>query len=479
MSFPLADPPNDDESCYDLKTNWFEKPGSNYTIDRVFDTEISPSTLLRPEARRIEYVIPPSSFCTDLSQCTLDFCISIVDENGAALPPCSQPTAEVPERAAVAADPSADPPILAQPFQARVPATPGFAGVSLENMVTGTLVKCLDFRINQVSLSPLHNTAPYIAYISTLLNFSSEARGSRLENVGWCDEKDLHNTDYRGYDGFAKRLKWTEDNKYFYCSTALFVGMAMQPRLLIPLTTVNIDLDLCSDEFLLRTSIPNRKFQYRIMKASLNCRRVKLTDSFQAKMEAKLLQNPAVYPQDILNCKTNMISRGQLSFSWTDCFNTFLPNFCIVALIRQDYVSNYLYSPYSFQPNNVSNIQINLDGSVVPSRSFQLNYQSGPTQNWLRAYLSLYRGTTQWDNVSSFIDYERFAQFFTLYLFEFNSSESGWCRDVLPIKRLEPATLNIDFSTDTNDVLKVILFSSSTEIVEITSQRTVLKNFVL
>ena len=113
----------------------------------------------------------------------------------------------------------------------------------------------------------------------------------------------------------------------------------MQPRLLIPLTTVNIDLDLCSDEFLLRTSIPNRKFQYRIMKASLNCRRVKLTDSFQAKMEAKLLQNPAVYPQDILNCKTNMISRGQLSFSWTDCFNTFLPNFCIVALIRQDYVS--------------------------------------------------------------------------------------------------------------------------------------------
>ena len=116
---------------------------------------------------------------------------------------------------------------------------------------------------------------------------------------------------------------------------------------------------------------------------------------------------------------------------------------------------------------------------MVPSRSFQLNYQSGPTQNWLRAYLSLYRGTTQWDNVSSFIDYERFAQFFTLYLFEFNSSESGWCRDVMPIKRLEPATLNIDFSTDTNDVLKVILFSSSTEIVEITSQRTVLKNFVL
>ena len=479
MSIQLGDPPSDDNSCYDISTNFFEKPPSVYTIERVFDTVVAPSTLLRKSDRRIEFSLPASSFATDLSRMTVEFCLAIVDGDDNALPACSKPTAAQAAVAAVPANPAADPPVVAVPAKPAVAATPGFTGCAFEQFFSSCLIRNLDMRINNVSVSPLHNTYPYISYIASLMSYTAETRGSRLEAGGWVDELDLKNTDFAGYDAYAKRLKFTENNKYAFVTSSLFLPLCMQSRLLLPLCSINLDMDLVSDEFILRTGETNPSFKYQVIKASLNCRRVKLADNFQQKMEAQLVKTPAIYVTDVLNCKTNIIARGNLSFQWSDCFGSFLPSYAIVGLIRQSNVSNYACSPFCFEPLGVSSIQFNLDGATVPSRSFELNYADGPTKQHMRAYQAIFRGATQWENVSSFIDYERFCSYFTLYVFEFGTEPSTHCRDTLPVKRLEPAQLSIDFSTDQNDVIKVFLFTSSTEIIEITSQRTVLKNFVM
>ena len=96
---------------------------------------------------------------------------------------------------------------------------------------------------------------------------------------------------------------------------------------------------------------------------------------------------------------------------------------------------------------------------------------------WLRPWLSLFRGLPQWTDIGSYIDYEKFKTYYTMFTIEFQ--DEPFCRDSLSIKKMCPVTLNIEFTDNQNEVLKVYLFSISTEEIQITSQRTVMKNFIM
>lgn len=135
-------------------------------------------------------------------------------------------------------------------------------------------------------------------------------------------------------------------------------------------------------------------------------------------------------------------------------------------------------SPFLFKPHNVTSLKFLMDGSVAPSRPFTPNFAEGPNQNYTRCFLSLFRGLSQFDQSYNFIDYERYKEFFTLYVVDFNEDISG-CREHLSSKRLSTCSLQIDFLDNSNDNLKVVVTTLSTEELSIDSQRNIYKSFVL
>ena len=321
MAFPLADPPSNAETCLDERLDFFTRPETKYVIERTFDCTIAPKSLLRPEDRRLEFEIPISSFFTDLSRLNIEWVLSIVDADGNALNNVRQAVAEIP-----AAD-----------GNPRVPAVTAYTACGFEQQIAQSIMKQVDFRINGTSLAPLHNNYFISAYIGTLLNYSQTSRTSYLEGkVGWFDEKNLEETTGIGFDGHARRVKLTDGGKKLYCSSAFFVGICQQSKLLLPLCTINIDIDLNDNATVLRSGETNPQFKYKVEKAEICCRRVKMLDSYQQQIETKLLKNPAIYTMDIINTKSNIIPRGVMSYKWSDPFSSsFLPSMCIVMLTKQ------------------------------------------------------------------------------------------------------------------------------------------------
>ena len=114
-------------------------------------------------------------------------------------------------------------------------------------------------------------------------------------------------------------------------------------------------------------------FRIKLHKAQLNVRHIKVLDSWQQSFEQQLIKKNAEYILDVYSTISYVIHRGMLTYSIHDVLNTsFLPNFVIVALCKQDVSQgSYTASPFCFETNGVQSLYFTLDGFQLPSRVFK------------------------------------------------------------------------------------------------------------
>ena len=205
-------------------------------------------------------------------------------------------------------------------------------------------------------------------------------------------------------------------------------------------------------------------FRIKLHKAQLNVRHIKVLDSWQQSFEQELIKKNAEYILDVYSTISYVIRRGMLTYSIHDVLNTsFLPNFVIVALCKQDVSQgSYTASPFCFETNGVQSLYFTLDGFQLPSRVFKPVFAEGASQNYTREYLSLFSGSSQFSQTASFIDYDKFGEHYCLFLVNFNQPSK--CRDKITAKKMTTCSLTIDFVNDSNDPLKMYIFSQQTQL---------------
>ena len=461
MSILVGSPPTvAGESCLDEKLNFFDNPGISYVIEKEIDIIVPPITPITETDKQISFYIPGSSYFLDLSQLMLELELQVQNADGS--------NVRAPQAAVEAV--VGPPPVAAIPY---------YASCTVENSIATTIIRDCDMRINNVSTSPVHGLYAQTHFLINTLSYSQEFRNNRLELAGYEDEANFLSVDIAGYDRHAKYLEKTANGRRLFVMTALLTPLSTQKKLLVNLCNVNIDFTLNSDAFCLRSGDANPNYRLALKKAELNVRKIKVIDSWVANFEAKLLKNPVSYTVQIVNCKTYTLPANILTYTMSDCFNSFLPSSCFVALQRQELANgSYVGSPFSYQPNRVSSLHFNIEGQSYPSRPFKPVWADGNNQNYTREYLALYRGFNQWQDVPLGINYAKMKNFHALYAINFDD-DTTFCRDVMPVKKVSVANLQIDFRSANNGVLKLFLFFFSTEQIKIDSQRQVYKNFVM
>ena len=354
----------------------FNPPIIDSTVTRIFDEEFFPVAPLGLHSRQLTFNCPACASFTDLQQTQLELDVKIVLANGNALPP------------AVAEGATA------------------YLSAGFENNPIGTLFRDLDIRVSGVSLSPMNNTYGYLHYLQTVLFFQKDARSSKLERQGYYDQVDP--TAFSVFDattGFGLRYDYTKESHLYQISGGIAHGLFQQPRLLPPMTPLDLNFFLADPSFAINSSVPNANMVFQIVAARLVIKRVDALDSLQQSFETRLMREPAIFPIVHSRIKTWVIPKNLASFQIPDLFGgSFLPKMCIFGLVDQsNSQGNYAASPFGFMPHNVKDLYLQVGATRLPSLSFDLSY--GDTNpRCLRAFSALYGNDNYLKDCGTYID---------------------------------------------------------------------------
>lgn len=166
-----------DVGCEDERLDLFSVPQTTHLYERVYDFCVSPQQPITGFQRQIDFLIPPSSYWTDLQHLMIEWEISIVQADGTALPNARAAVAAsalVPARSEIPADQPGGP-FPAQPAIPAVAAVTEYASAAVENSIASTLIKQIDFQMNQVNVSSLtgnYAVTHYLLQVSLYSCFS-------------------------------------------------------------------------------------------------------------------------------------------------------------------------------------------------------------------------------------------------------------------------------------------------------------------
>ena len=426
----------------------FSQAPVDITLDRYFEEIILPDSPLTRQTRQISFKSLPTNAFTDISQSRLEITVKLIMPGGGNIPQ-QQP----PDHAA---------------------ANPGAGFI---NNVLSSMFKELDLRISNTSVSPMTALYPFTAYFVNLLGFQEDAVETKLSQRGWVKEQDSDNFDAFGTDGFANLAKFTQASHEWTLSGPIHHGLTHQPRLLIPMLPISVNLTLSDAAFAIKSGVANANQEFEITNAQLIMKRVVVNPSIQAGIESRLLRSPCLYPIKHIRTKSYLINNNLSSFTVADVFaGSFVPRSVHLALVPQaNVVGSRITSPFKFAHNSVRDMYFQIGALRCPSIPWDVNYAADP-QQFVRVYNALFAGTGQ--NSDDGIQFKQslFASNFNIWTFDFSQDDTP---ESFRPKQISSVLFHVSFVRPVPATLQLIIFQTSEEVLSIDSSRNVMVNFPL
>ena len=446
MATPLTiNPPylDKDAICEDALFDMFKQESKSDIIDRVTQFTVSPSPPLRDTDKNIRFKIEPCQDFLWTCETLLETEISLLKADGTPVPPASAATAEA----------------------------AAYASAGFINNISNSIIRTMEVRLNDTLISEMSPYYSEISYLLTILGYDKAVLKTKKELAGFYIDSNPGTLDLlTTTSGFYTRSLLTQNGQRYRTLTPLFSPFFAQGRALIPMCTLDIQLFLHPVEYCVKSAVTNGAFQYKVHNARLLCKKIRTTSDFQLSLEKRLQSSNARYPLDNFLMKSYIINEHTPQYVCQDLFqSSFLPNRAYVC-ISKNITPAYGTSPFDFQPESVSDIFLTLNGEKCPSIPFDLNYAGGQIA---RAYASHF--ASQWDDSSLMFDMNMMKNHYSIYCFSLFQPPD--CLYNTRTKALASCQLTIHFSNAQNPTLRVFILSLSTEVLEITHNRTVIKNY--
>ena len=444
------------EECISGSLDLFSPPFMETVIDSCYFTEYTPTNAISDSANSIGFQIPASDDLIDLSESLVQVKVKITKQNGQ----------DLDAFIAGGAGNSAN--------------SVGFIQSPLTSMFSSVVI-----RVNDQLISDSFNTYGYLSYFQNLLNFSADARRTRLSLLGWYDDTNPNaNAAHTGSSasGFKTRAGLTALSHVATFVGPIYHGLFNQSRYLVPFTPLTLEWIKAQASFCLKSNANAPTFIYKIESMKLFLRKIKIKPSYKLSLESKLLKEPAIYPIRQAYVKPFFLDQNQKQCSFENIFqNRSLPSYAAVALVTQDnYRGAYGTSPYQFDHFSLTSLKITVDNESYPTPTpFMPNYDSADRPDWSREYLALQAGGVK-VNEGLGITYNAFkTSGYTIYAFNFGR-ENSIAQDHISPKKNGSARLDISFaSTSVNPALTLLLYVESDEMLQIDGNRKVFRDYFL
>ena len=326
---------------------------------------------------------------------------------------------------------------------------------TLHSLFSQITVSLKDHNITQPN-----SAYPYRSYIENLLNYSGGAKATWLKAEGWALDE-ATKFDNNGNSAIAVRRLPLRDGAVAELKGRLHSDIFFQPRLLPSQVDIRITLTQARPEFSVISFDASKTYEVKIVEATLNVRKVKLTPQRQLAFEQTLVKTPARLPITYTTMKSCSIGTGLTTYNQDGLFTGTLPTLVVLGLVENAaYSGAYDKNPFNFQHFNLNSIVLNVNGRSVPTRPLTPDFGTGHVVD---CYETLFAAVgakfDNWDNDITMNDYKNGC---TLYCFNLtpddcphnNAVQTGAVDLRMRFGRALPATVSlVCYATYENSVL--------------------------
>ncbi|XP_035204927.1 uncharacterized protein F54H12.2-like [Stegodyphus dumicola] len=274
-----------------------------------------------------------------------------------------------------------------------------------------------------------------------------------------------------GNEGFNKRAEFFKLSAALDMIGRLHLDLFHQERLLLNLVDVKLKLIRSKPEFCLMAE--NGDYKVALEHVSLFVRKVHVSPAVSLGHAKALEKGSAKYPIQRVLCKVFSIPQGNMSFVQDNVFVGQMPKRIIVACLDNDALNgNYKKSPFEFKHYHMNFIGVYVDGQPLPYNPVEPNFDQN---NYIRAFQSLFLGTTNREDRGIDISREDYAKGYTLFAFDLSPDLCDG--EHFNLIRHSNLRLEVKFGVALEQTISVLVYAEFESVLEINKSRTVLSDF--
>ena len=356
---------------------------------------------------------------------------------------------------------------------------------TLINNALHSLVKQSTIELNEALVTEQSDTQAYNAHITTLLNFTEQAKKSCLTKALYDKDTARHmdevdNTSENNW-GLKKRGGFTSGSAEVGLVGVPLCDLFNTDKLLLDNMEIKIKIDLNSDDFVLMSGEEANDCKLKLVSSTLRVRTVRVADS--TKLEhLKIIQGgsgqkalPTIYTLTKTPTHSRIIPSGVLNHTKTDLFNGLIPQCIIFGMVQNDAFNGSLArNPFNFQLFGLDAVRVTDNGEEMPYSVIDL---TGGKR--IDGHNTLFSGSGDM-NCGHGIDIVRedWEGGYALVRLDTTPAGSGHPDHLIP-RRSGNVNLYLKFGTPTPTVLNLIVYAEFQNHLEIDRNRRVVYDLSL
>lgn len=255
----------------------------------------------------------------------------------------------------------------------------------VNNFIHSTLSR-ITYQLNDASLGDSASKSyAYRSYFDNILSFSKEAKQQSLKYHGFIRDTTNKFDDVEKVrannlnDGFKDRAVLFCTSNFFHFSVKLRIDLANIDQLLQPGVQLRFEIERNSDAFALLSDVgDDETYEFQIKDVSIEFDKLIPTESYLKHFESSIGSKKNIYSFDRCQILNFNYPSGINDLSIYSLFHTDkLPTYLIFTLLKDDaFLGDIKRNPYKFEPFNVKEFYLLVNGISFPTQPIKLDIDS-------------------------------------------------------------------------------------------------------
>ena len=359
------------------------------------------------------------------------------------------------------------------------PSTPGDPAnwnVALVNDVLNSLFSKIDVSLNGTMVSDSNPYSSYKSVLSHLVAAPWEAKKTHLRLRGYYEDSAQGSASNDDNAGWKWRKELTSDGKKATLIGPINSEFFQQPRPLIPRVPMTVVFHRNENNWVLfKSSDNNKTYKITISNPELHIRRLKIDPEYSLALEEALQSDNVRYPIVKQNINTIHLAANGQNFSLPNLHQGKLPKsiYC-VFVSDKNMQSNDSVNPYEFSSFDIQQFTAYVDQDIVPGTPIHFSNNGSFNSEAYKTLLDSVLPTQSAERGIgiSLDDYFKKNKCVIALDLSADPANKGY-------NRVRQGTLRFDlqFSKPLTEAICLILLELYDQVVEISSNRTVIRDF--
>lgn len=349
------------------------------------------------------------------------------------------------------------------------------------NNTLHSLFNQVDVSLNDVPVSSSTTTYAYRSFIENHINYSSDAKDSRLTAALYCMDNNITQSDpIPDNENGTAEINTGLETRHRICTGQAFdmigpvhADIFNQNRYLLNGVTLSMRMGRSKDAFVL---MGVGDYTIEIISAKLWIRKLKISPSLALAHEKMLTKQTAKYPITRVEVKNFHLPAGLKSFNQEGLYMGQLPKRMIIGVVdNRAFNGDLTLNPYEFKHCDLNYLSLHLDGQQVPLSPLKPSYSSN---NYIRAFFTQFcSGDGINTDTGNTIDREEFKLGNALYCFDLTSDLSASNGHHFNVARKGNLRVEMGFEKVLPFTGNVVVYSEFESVVEIDADRKVTHDY--